>query len=472
MSILTINVDSIDRTDKIDPMSFQLSRALTNQADTLVFVVPRTQSGDWKPLLLEDVEIIDGDSTTIFAGSIVTIEEVMDGGIEYVKCQCRDWTFEMDRKLVVKSYSNQTVAEIIEDIVDSYIGELGFTDTNVVCDVEIDYIAFNYEYPSKVLQQLATLVNYDWYVDPNKDIHFFAKDASTAPFSLSDDNETYYIDSLQVKKDATKIKNTITVRGGQYLGDSFTETYVADGEQLTFPLVNKYSGITVEVEGVPVTVGISNIDSLNDYDCLYNFQEKSLTFKPFTKPAVGDLLEVTGSPYVPVLSKRSDGASIGTYGVFEYKIVDSTINTKIGARERALAELNLYSDALDEGSFDTSLNGLETGQLITVESALRNISENFVITRISTTIKNPDQLNHKVTITTTQTFGMVEFLQQLLIQKDKEIQISADEVLDELVSISDTLSITDSVSTPTTNEPPYHYVGGANVARWGFATWS
>ena len=472
MSTITIKVATVDRTEKIDPLTFQLNRALTNQADTCNFIVPRTDAGDWKPSLLDDVEITDGDSNVIFGGSIITIEEQLDGGVEFVKCQCRDWTFDMDRRLVVKTYTNETVADIIDDIVDTYLTDLGYTNVNVDCDQVIDYIAFNYEYPSKVLQQLAQLVNFDWYVDHDMDIHFFAKDATEAPFSLTDDNGNYYIDSLTIKKDATKLKNVITVRGGQYLGDSYTESYVADGTQLTFPLVNKYNSVTVTVNAVSKTVGIANIDSLDDFDCLYNFQEKSLTFKPATKPSATHVVAVTGMPYIPVLTRKTDNDSFLTYGIFEFKIVDSSINTKSAARDRAQAELNLYADALDEGSFETSLNGLEVGQLISVQSTFRNIDEQFVITRISTSIPNPDQLRHRVTLTTTQTFGMVEFLQQLLMQKDKEIKIAADEVLDEFLSFSDTASITDSVGTPTTNEPPYTYEGGSNDALWGFSTWS
>lgn len=472
MNLLTITVESTDRTGNIDPFSINVSRALTNQADTFQFTVPRTQAGDWKPAVLDTVQVEDGDSNVIFGGSIVTIEETFDGGIEYVKCNCRDWTFEMDRKLVVKSYTGETVEDIIADLITNYIGDLGFTGTNVNCDVLVDYIAFNYEYPSKILQQLAQLTSYDWYVDEDKDIHFFAKDANPAPFALSDTSGNYYIDTLVIKKDATKIKNTITVRGGQYLGDSFTESYVADGTQLTVPLVNKYNSITVTVNAVSKTVGVANIDSLDDFDCLYNFQEKSLTFKPATKPANGHVVAVNGSPYVPVLTRRTDVGSVGVYGVFEYKIVDSTIDTKQGARERALAELNQYSEALDEGSFETSVNGLEVGQIITVESAFRSISEDFVITRIMTTIENTDKLKHKVTLSTTQTYGMVEFLQSLLMQKDKELKVSADEVLDELLTFTDSMTFSDSVGTPTTNQAPYTYAGGANDAVWGFSTWS
>jgi len=276
MSVITIKVNTTDRTEKIDPTSISLNRALTNQADTLSFTVPRTQASDWKPALLDEIEVLDTDGVTqLFAGSIVIIDEQMSLGVEMVQVQCRDWTFEMDRQLVTAVYEGETIDDIIADINTRFL--TGFTIANVNCALVVDYIAFNYEYPSKCIQQLAQLVVYDWYVDSAKDIHFFASTTEVSPFDLTDDNGKYFIDTLVIKQDATKIKNTITVRGGEYLGASYTETYLADGDQISFPLVNRYNSIAVTKNGVSQTVGTDNLHDPADYDCLYNFQEKLLT---------------------------------------------------------------------------------------------------------------------------------------------------------------------------------------------------
>lgn len=461
VKVITIKVENIDRSENIDPLTFSLNRAITNQADTLSFTVPRTKNTDWKPELLNEIFVYDTDGVTVlFSGTIVTIEETMINGIEYVKCNCKDWSFEMDRLLVVKSYSNQTVNAIIADIQATYLND--FTITNVDCPVEIDYIAFNYEYPTKVLQQLADLTNYDWYVDATKDLHFFAKNSITAPFSLTDTGGKYYVDTLVIKKDATKIKNSITVRGGEYLGSSFTEPFIADGTQITFPLGKRYDSVSVTVGGVSKTVGISNVDDSDAFDCMFDPTNKAVTFKQATKPAIGVEVAITGNPYAPVITKKSSSISVGTYGVFEYKVVDNTISSKASARERAEAELSQFAEALDEGSFDTKEAGLEVGQLINIQSTLRNINDDFIITRITTTIE-AEKLNHKVTLATTSTFGMIEFLQKLLTSKDKEIIISANEVLDQILSAGDAFGMGDNITSITHKEPPYYYGGGSET---------
>ncbi len=66
---------------------------------------------------------------------------------------------------------------------------------------------------------------------------------------------------------------------------------------------------------------------------------------------------------------------------------------------------------------------------------------------------------------------MIEFLQNLLIQKDKEIQISADEVLDLVLQLVDQMTMTDSV-TATSKSGPYKWEPSASsISKWNFATW-
>ena len=468
---LILLVDGEDHTRDILPDSITINRAITNQVDTMSFTVARTQPEDWKPSIVSIVVAADSSYNILFAGAVVMKNEEMDNGVEMIRCDCKDWTIIFDRKLVVATYENMTVAEIIESIVDDFTLD-NFTDDNVDCDVMIDYIAFNYEYPSQCIQQLAELVGYDWYIDGDMDIHFFAKMSVAAPFSLTDDNGNYYIDSLSIKQDATKLKNTVIVRGGEYLGDTYTESYVADGDQVSFTIVNRYNGINVTVNGTPQTIGIDNIHNPADYDILYNFQEKSLKFREDNKPSVGDTVVIEGQPYVPVLTQKIDSSSVEEFGVFEYKIIDRSIGSKQAARDRAQAELDTYHDMLDDGSFQTRENGLDVGQLINVQSTLRGINEDFIITRITTKVGSADTLLHNVTLATIRTFGMVEFLQKLLTAKDKEIKIALDEVLDRLVNFTDRATVTDEMSPVITTSPPYTYEGGINDFNWGFGTWS
>lgn len=459
-----IKVNTVDKSNEIDYTSVRLTRALTNQTDVLTFTVRRPDSAGFKPALLDDIELIE-NGTTLFGGQIIEVNETVEGKLEYFECTAKDYSFDMDRKLVINVYQSMTVDDIIASINSTYL--TGYTVTNVNCPVTINYIAFNYEYPSKCLQQLAQLVGYDWYVDQNKNIYFFLKGSTNAPFNLTDTSGYYNYKTLEINKDVRNLRNSVIVRGGEYLGNSYSENFVADGNQTTFLQAYRYSGIAVTVAAVSKTVGIDNIDDPTLFDCLYNFQEKAIKFPSGSKPTAGQAVIVTGLPYYPVITKVVNPASVATYGEFQYKIIDKSINSKEAARDRARAEITQWALEINEGGFQTLSTGLDTGQKINIQSTIRGINQDFIISRISSKMNTPTTMIHSITLVTSQTYGMVEFLSALLIEKDKQITIATDEVLDYVTSFSDEFTITDSIGTPTYTTGPYVY----DTAKWGLSTW-
>lgn len=450
---VTIKINTVDKSSDIDTQSVVMQQVLTSQVDTLEFSIRRGSGSDYKPELLDDV-LLEEDGVKLFGGVIVEIGEEVKGRLEYVSVKCRDYAYEMDRKLVIEQYENMTVEDIIADINTTYL--TGFDITNVSCPLNVPYIRFNYEQPSKCLQQLAELVEYDWYVDPEKKIYFFSKSSFSAPFNLTDTNGKYVYNSLKIRKNVNNIKNTIYVRGGEYLGALTTEKFVADGQQTTFFQAYKYNTITVKKATVTQTVGIDFIDDPGSFNCMYNFNEKAVKFP--TAPTAGQVIEVSGYPYIPVIIKLSNWPSITQYGVQEFKIVDKSINSKEGARTRALAEISAWANQIDEGGFKTISTGLRAGQQINVQSTIRGIDEDFVISRITSRMQTPTNMVHDITLVTKYTFGMVEFLQKLLIQKDKEIDIKENEVLDKVESIDETITLSETNTFAKIHNPVYETI--------------
>lgn len=240
------------------------------------------------------------------------------------------------------------------------------------------------------------------------------------------------------------LRNSVIVRGGQYLGSLSNEQLKADGTALVYKQGNQYNTVYVKVNGASKTVGVDNIDDPTTKDCLYNFAEKFVRFTASTKPASGDTIEVGGYPYIPVIVKVRDTVSVAAYGEHQFKIIDKSINSKEGARDRAKAELVAYAQTINEGSFETATAGLDVGAQINVQSTIRGINTDYVISRISTTMTNGTEFLHKITLVTTKTWGMIEFLMQLLITKDKEITINSGEVTDEVESANEIITVDDS----------------------------
>ena len=444
-----VKINSIDRTSLIDWPSFSFDQALTHQIDTVSFTIKRHAGKTFKPVLLDDVEIFEG-ATKVFGGKIVENEETIDGQLLRYQVLCKDHAHEMDSRLVVDTFENTTVDAIIASIITDFL-PAGFTGTGVTVTNAVGFVAFNYEQPSKVFQQLAELTGADWFVDENKDIKFFLKGTETAPFDLNDEGGKFFWNSLVLRQDVKNLRNTIFVRGGQFSGDSFTEGQDADGESKVFVQGFRYKNITVKLDTVAQTVGIDNIDDPGSFDCLYNFNEKALKFPSIL--SAGVVVEVTGLPQIPVIIKQKDNSSISQFGAFEHKIIEKNLDSKGGARDRAAAEIVAWAGTKNEGSFETVEPGLRVGQQIRVNSVIRDIDELFYISRINTTMRDPDTFIHNVTLMTTRTWAMVEFLQDLLIKKDKEIEIDINEVLDLIESAFETINFAEVAVASTSHNP-------------------
>lgn len=127
----------------------------------------------------------------------------------------------------------------------------------------ISYMAFNYIQPSKAFQKMAQLFQWQWYVDENKDIHFFSKFTDPAPFNLTDTGGNYVPRSLVIKRNADQLRNSIYVRGGEYQGSAINDdlSHQVDGTNKLFKLAYKYTDYSLTVAGTSRAVGVENLDS-------------------------------------------------------------------------------------------------------------------------------------------------------------------------------------------------------------------
>lgn len=437
-----IKINNIDRTADILTDNFDIEQILTKEVDTARLLV---KPNGWKPEVGQEIVIYD-DGVKIFAGVILRITEEAIAFITQYALECTDYTHLMDGKQITKSYENKTVNEIISDI-KTYFLPPEFTINNVNCAKKVNYIAFNYEFLSKCFQQLAELFNYDWYVDYDKDIHFFSKEANVAPFNLEDDTNKYIYNSLEIVRDTSQLRNSIIVRGGEYQGNLYTEKQIADGAQTTFNLAYKYANIGVKVNGVSKTVGADYLSNPEDYDCLYNFEMKVIIFREDNKPLEGQEVEISGNPYARVIVKIKDNISIAKYGEYQFSIYDESINSKEGARDRARAELTAYTEKISEGRFKTYEPGLKVGQKIKVISEKRGIDEEFIINRLQISLLTTSQLEYNVSLITTRTFDAIEMLQKLIEKEKKQIVIKGDEVLETIEDINENCEIQEEVET-------------------------
>jgi len=123
-----------------------------------------------------------------------------------------------------------------------------FTTNNVADGPIISDISFDYIQVSDAITKIAEICGYEWYVDYDKDIHFFAKNTYPAPFQL-DDNQADYKD-LIINTNISQIRNRIFVKSSN-IKDFMGEAFVADG-------VSSEWNCMFKAENLPLTFLTSN----------------------------------------------------------------------------------------------------------------------------------------------------------------------------------------------------------------------
>lgn len=444
---MIIKIATIDRTSLINWESLKITDNINEKVNTCTFSMQVKENQVYFPDTGDEIEVSEG-SEILFAGTIVKINrKLIAPKLEQYDIQCKDWTQDINRLLVVESFEDKSVNYIINYILTTYAPT--FTGANVNCEFVFSTIKFNNLSVSQCIQKLAEAVNYFWYIDYSKDIHFFPKADEVASFGLTDDNDKYIPKSLNLAYDITQIKNRVKVQGGEIEGSSRTETQNGDGVKTTFPTLNKFSKLpTVSVGGSAKTVGVDYLDAEASYDCFWNFNEKYIRFK--VAPANGtNNISITGIPLIPIIAQVEDDDSINDVGVYEYYIKDTTIKSTDEAKQRALAELEAYASELIEGSFKTYTDGLKSGQVINIQSTLRNIDEDYLIQSISTSMLSHDTMQYEVKIASMRTLGIIYFLQNLLLTGRREEKSTENDVLYKYYIDWQNIQVTEEITLET-----------------------
>lgn len=464
MSIV-VTIAGTDVTERIQANSLKIENVLTQKRDLCSFTILSHSGNPITPVVGQEVVVTYDPGTgsgRVFGGVITELNQTaLAFGLMQWKVDCQDYTRLLDRKLIPDRYEDETVDDIIADWAARYF-PVGFTTNGVDADVVIKAVSFNYKPISKCLDDLAKATGYDWYVDSYKDLHFFQSQNNPAPFDVEDDNGTYEYDSLIIRRDNSQVRNTIIVRGGEYLGAQFTSDIQTNGVDFIFPLGYRYADFAASLTGEKLNVGIDYIDNPDHFDALYNFQEKILRFRESRRPSNGSTLLVSGKPYLPVIVRQSSPAAIATMsaaegdnGVYEYLILDKTITSKEAARQRARAEMATYASTLSEGEFRTESHGLRAGMKIRVNSVSRGIDENFIINKVVFTQFGDSDFHYQISLITTRSFDLVDLLIRLSLSQNEQITISDTEVAEILVSLSETGTLADSLGTFTAIQTPY-----------------
>lgn len=464
--------------------TLKLVDVLTKEKSTLSFTVKETPGNVASiPVIGDQIDLFDG-ATHLFGGEVTDSENVVEGGILIGhQVQCIDWGFRLDSQLVVKTYVDMDPRDIVLDIMANFTDGT-FTTTNVQPgNFHLASISFNYEPVSRALQRLAQTIGWDWYVDPDMDLHFFLLETAVAPYQVDDTGGNLEWPTLDILSDITNIKNSVFVIGGTYT-KNFTalttpDLYETDGTKDTFVLAYPYLHdpsldvpvlITVLLDSTPQTVGIDGqVTNPASVDVLYNRDEKFVRFTAGA-PASGHTVTVYGDAIIPIQAHVTNDASILSYGEKQSVIVDTQIKTTNEALSRARAEIAQYSDPVYTARFRTLQTGLQIGMQLTVNSVKFNFNRVLTVKRIMARCYGPLQLEYEVEAISTDQVSFVDIMALLLQRENNDNPVDPSTVLQVIKSVSESLTLSDVIAA-TSATPPYRWGPTTPTVRWGFWRW-
>ena len=385
---LYVLMNDIDISEKIDDLDVSLAMSERSSC-SFTFKSPTA------PAIGENVEV-RYSTIIIFSGTIEDISQ--EGNIfqtEYkFKIDCIDYTKILDRIIITKSYQNQDIGFIINDIFNSYLQqeilEIGILNTGR----EISRVTFNHITISEALDYLATQTNMRWNVNAYKRLNFMFFGAFHAPYSI---HAASNLQSLVTKKNADGYYNRITIRGGEDIITNNIEEFQGDGHTKTFSTRIRINATPIiTIDGISQSVGVGGETHSEQF--FWNKNERTIFQNPAHAGFFGTMkvvydgvrtISVTVDNTIEQARKRSvEGGS----GVYEFVHYDQDIMTLSAAHALGTSMLEKYATEEVSVQFDTNetfLEGypklLEPGQRLSVNVPQHNINTDTIITDITIT---------------------------------------------------------------------------------------
>lgn len=472
-----LKIDSNDLTASWRHDKSKVQAAVGQRINTADLIIEDT-TGSISITELDEV-ILSNNAETIryFAGQVGKVQIDLEGITKVFKLKCYDYTKFVDMIIINEVYEDQTAAAILSSAFSEYASDFNAT-TYVETGYTFDRLVCNRISLARLVKILADKCGFDWYVDYDKNLHFFHQEAAeVAPFGLSDspDNSTTYpYEMTKYEKDGLNVINRVTVRGGNYLsddtdfegpGNGYTTEFALpyklhppDGESQI--LVYKNTGSDGTPNWVAMVVGIDNVDDFSGpYDVLFNYEEKLLIF--YAAPSnLNRGWKVTAQYEAPILVRIRSEDSYAEYGRwYDGVLRDPDISSKWVAQLAGKALLAENAMAQERGTVVIDEDGLNPGMFISIVDTLRGINSSYLISKMTTTFLGNQVAQYSIE------FGkyyadLYDMLAELRRQADPWIGQEDEGLLTEMFELpTESFSFSAAVPSATETDKSSYYCG-------------
>ncbi len=379
--VISLKIATVERKGLLAPSTLKIQQDL-NSRSTGSFQF-NDKAGTYRPLVGEPVELRI-DAAKIFAGTIERFQETQPTGTvgRILTIDVVDNSQLADRHIVAKIYENQTLKQIVQDIVTDHLTVEGVTlDAAFPTGQTFVFMPFNYVSAAAAFDDLSKIGGFAWFIDFDKVLFFCDCTTNEAPSDLDDAAKIWLPDSLSVERTRERYRNVQILRGGVTITDAaLVEPFKGDGETRTFlTSLPVAQSPTVKVNAAAKTVGIRQVETGKDWYWQENSNQISQD-SGGTVLTTSDTLEVTFFGFFPLITKIRDQIGVndritveGGSGIYE-QIEDEQDIVRIDlGRDRGFGLLRRFGAIEEIVTFATRVTGWLAGQFLEVNLTAQGI---------------------------------------------------------------------------------------------------
>jgi hypothetical protein len=469
--VLQIGPDDVTNILQVD--SYRLRRTL-NGRDEFECTLLTTTS--YVPLLGQSV-ILTIDGGLEFVGTVHErdIAFLSDGRNDYTQIQMRavDLNEIADRRTVIEIFENMTAGAIIRDIVTKYLA----SDLIQIGDVQegplVVRVVFPYMSAAACFDDLCEQSGFNWNIDQQRALSFFARHTAPAPFTITSANAVFR--GLQGRRTRNQYRNVQYVDGGRGVTDRRTVFFRGDGTVQSFNVEYPvYAKPTITLNFVDQTVGIRGIDTGQQW--FWNKGETAIgQGTGGTVLTTTDVLSVQYQGLFDLIQVVEDLSAIqerinvqGGSGRYEQLDRDNNLDGQALVEQKGLSLLRRFASLDEVIEFETDVPGLAIGQLATVDVPELGLTDTFLITQLDMQPLLPTTRRYRVTATTGEIKGTYQELFKKLLTSAQPITIREGEILQEVSALHDLVGVTDSITESTLADFAIGVWGTGQVGRSEF----
>lgn len=372
--VARVTINGTDRTTEILRTSINITQNLNEQVDTCTMRT-RGLSG-FTPTAGQTITVSlgDGADNLLFGGRIQAVAVVCrnahQGGTGWYELYCTDYTWQAQKRLVLKRYTYESATNIVLDLMSTYTS--GITTGHVQTSLtSIDDIVFTMTTVPEALTRIANRIGAHWYIDYVGDLHFFTTETRPAPESLTA-SSSWAWEQLRIRTDLAQVRTRVYVEGrGGVMSDQQTSTFPIDPDiyidtpSEIFAHPASYGGGTLYARWKTLQLGYTGLtDTFPDQLTGDSGNGALWTTSSEERPREGD--EVNQWVIRNDSAAQTALAALeGGDGIREGYVQDRRLNYD-GAVARGDAELDLYSDPLITVSYRTQDVNARPGGEVTV----------------------------------------------------------------------------------------------------------